>query len=67
MECQCGGKIKGSEDTAKSVKVADDWAIGLYEKADLPLSIVKYDCEGCKRFGYKVFDSSGKMIKRHNV
>jgi len=67
MMCQCGGIMKSSEHTIKSIKKADEWARGLYHENDLPLNIAQHVCSSCGMLGYKITSVSGKIIKSFNL
>ena len=67
MMCQCGGIMKSSEHSIKSVNKANEWAEGLYQQKDLPLHVAQQTCASCGRLGYKVTNSKGELVKRFNL
>ena len=67
MICQCGGILKSSEHSIKSINKANEWAQGLYQEKDLPLYVAQLVCDSCGRLGYKIKNSKGELIKRFNL
>jgi hypothetical protein len=67
MICQCGGIMRSSEHSIKSINKANEWANGLYQEKDLPLHVAQQVCISCGRLGYKITNVNGELIKSFNL
>ena len=67
MICQCGGIMKSSEHSIKSVNKANEWAKDLYQEKDLPLYVAQQTCASCGRLGYKITNVIGELVKSFNL
>lgn len=68
MQCTCGGEITSSFHEVKTKNKAMEWYDGAFDEAlDLPLEIESFNCNGCTRFAYKVFNVNGDILKRSNI